>query len=750
MPIVFNTKTGEFHLHNASVSYILCVFENGYVGQLYFGPALASDQSYRHLYPFRFDGFSNKGGIFARFECPSYGNGDYRVPALTIVQEDGSSVIEPCYFSHRIYSGKEKIPELPATYVEDSAEADTLELDLVDKKSGAKITLFYSIFRDFPVVARHVCVHNGGNAKFTLTCAMSASLDLPDDNWELLTLTGAWARECHVNTRRLVPGTRASVASRYGESSHYANPFIALKRPETREGSGDVYGFSLVYSGNFLAETEVDPYGCLRVRIGINPEGFVWELPPGASFVTPEAVLAWSGAGLSGLSDAYHEFYRTRLARGEWRDKARPVLLNNWEGTYFKFTEERLLDIAKAAGDLGIELFVLDDGWFGKRDSDTCSLGDWKANAAKLPDGIGGLAKKIVTRGLKFGLWIEPEMVSEKSELFARHPDWAIGIPGRPRTEERHQYVLDFSRPEIVDYLFMVLSDLLGNADISYIKWDMNRALTEPFSLALAPSRQGEFFHRYCLGVYSLYERLITKFPHILFESCSGGGGRFDPGMLYYAPQAWTSDDSDAIERLKIQWGASLCYPLSSMGAHVSAVPNHQTGRMTPLATRAAVAFFGVFGYELDATNLSYEERAGISAQIAFYKKYRLLFQQGRFIRLKSPYEGNDVSWMVVAPDKSIAIVAVFRILSQPSSGLWNLALRGLDPAVTYAVSAWPSERGDPAEVNNTGRRGGDELMSAGLLFGDDEWFRPRPNDDQWFVARHGDFWSRIFVVKVI
>ena len=372
--------------------------------------------------------------------------------------------------------------------------------------------------------------------------------------------------------------------------------------PTTTEADGEAIGFSLVYSGNFIAEAEVDPFDTTRVRIGISPNTFSWTLEPGAAFTTPEAIVVHSDAGLGGMSDALHGLYRERLARGTWRDAPRPVLINNWEATYFEFDEAKLLGIATSARDLGVELFVLDDGWFGERDSDDSSLGDWVVDRRKLPDGLDGLGAKVEALGLRFGIWIEPEMVSERSRLFEAHPDWAVGVPGRPRTESRQQLVLDMSRPEIVDHLFGALSEVLASAPISYIKWDMNRTITEPFSPALPADRQGEFFHRYILGVYDLYARLTAAFPDILFESCASGGGRFDPGMLAFAPQAWTSDDTDAIERLRIQWGTSLAYPLSSMGAHVAAVPNHQTGRITPIATRAAVAFFGVFGYELDPT----------------------------------------------------------------------------------------------------------------------------------------------------
>lgn len=737
MSILYNPETREFHLRNDCVSYVLCIYENGYAGQLYFGKSLSEKNSYRHLYRSRFDGFSNGGGDFARFEYPSRGNGDYRIPAVSVVHEDGSTVLEPVYRAHRIYAGKKRIEGLPATYVESDGEAETLEIDLEDRVSHVVITLFYTIFAGLPVIARHARIGNEGEGSIRLLCAMSACLDLPDPSWEMLSLAGAWARECYVNVRPLAQGVQGTGSLR-GASGHHQNPFIVLKRPNADEGSGEAFGFSLVYSGNFTAECELDAYGVVRTRIGINEGNFNWKIGPGMSFETPEAVISWSGTGLGGLSDAYHSLYRNRLARGSWRDRPRPVLVNNWEGTYFDFTEKKILDIARASKELGAELFVLDDGWFGKRNDDTTSLGDWIANPDKLPGGIEGLARKVESLGLLFGLWIEPEMVSASSDLFGLHPDWAIGIPGRQRTEGRHQFVLDMSRPEIVDYLFGVLSRLFRSAPISYVKWDMNRNITEPFSLSLPPDRQGEFFHRYCLGLYSLYERLVSAFPEILFESCAGGGGRFDPGMLYYAPQGWISDDSDAVERLYIQWGASLCYPPCSMGAHVSAVPNHQTGRVTPFGTRAAVAFFGVFGYELDVTSLVPAEKALIVDQIAFYKKYRDLFRTGRFVRLVDPFAGNEAAWMVVSDDGTRAIVGYYRILAKPSPGLFRLPLRGLDSRRTYRVTVWPFGIGDAAETNNAGLRGGDELMQAGLLLGGDRWYEPK----------EGDFWSKLFILE--
>ncbi len=744
MAISWSPDTREFHLHNGLVSYVLRVHASGALGQVAFGAPLAADRSYAHLTPVEFAGFSNRIGEPIAFEYPTTGSGDYRAPALEVALADGSRVLDLRYASHRILAGKPAGAAgpgtLPATYVEAEDEADTLEVTLADASSGLSVVLSYSLFRDLPIVARSARIRNDGSDPIRLTTAMSAVLDLPDARWELVQLSGAWAREAHISTRRLRPG-RQSVGSDRGSSSHQHNPFIALRRPTTTEAEGEAYGFSLVYSGNFLAEAEVDPYDTTRVRLGISPNSFTWTLEPGRDFATPEAVLVYSSAGLGGLSDALHRLFRERLARGAWRDAPRPILLNSWEATYFDFDEEKLVAIATSAHDLGVELFVLDDGWFGARDNDTTSLGDWDVNRRKLPNGLAGVASRVEALGMRFGLWIEPEMVSERSRLFEAHPDWAIGIPGRPRTESRQQLVLDLSRSEIVDHLFAVLSDLLSSAPISYVKWDMNRTITEPYSPALPPDRQGEFFHRYILGVYDLYARLTAAFPDLLFESCAGGGGRFDPGLLAFAPQAWTSDDTDAVERLKIQWGTSLAYPLSAMAAHVAAVPNHQTSRVTPLTTRAAVAFFGVFGYELDPMALSADERRQVGDQTAFYKAHRELFQRGRFVRLRSPFEdaGNQTAWLTVAPDASAAVVGFYQVLNRPVPAADRLRLRGLDADKLYRVSGWPADD-DPLVRRNAGLRGGDELMAVGLSLGAD-----RHEADKW-----GDFRAWIFVLEAV
>lgn len=740
MPIDVDAGGREFHLHNGRISYIVGVHDNGALGQLYFGPALSAGRSYRHLVPVPWHGFNNRLGAPVALEYPTSGSGDYRVPAIVVGQPDGSTVLELAYVGHRITPGKPAITGLPATYVEADEEADTLEIDVADGPSGAVVTLLYTIFRDVPIVARSVRIRNAGPEALQLRCAMSLVLDLPDARWQLVHLGGTWARERHVRIRPLELG-RQSISSSRGASSHEHNPFVALRRSSTSEEHGEAIGAALVYSGNFLAEVEVEPFGTTRIRIGIDPETFGWRLEPGAEFVTPEAVIVYSDAGMGALSDALHRLFRERLARGSWRDRPRPVLVNSWEGTYFDFDAGRLLEMASVARDLGIELFVLDDGWFGERDDDTTSLGDWFVDRRKLPHGLDGLARSIEALGLRFGLWIEPEMVSRRSRLYEAHPDWVIGVPGRPQTEGRQQHVLDLGRSEVVDHLFGVLSDVLGSAPISYVKWDMNRSMTEPFSLALPPGRQGEFFHRYILGVYELYRRVTGAFPEVLFESCAGGGGRFDAGLLAYAPQAWTSDDTDAIERLRIQWGSSLAYPISSMGAHVSAVPNHQVGRITPLATRAAVAFFGVLGYELDTTALTGDERSEVAEQIAFYVAHRDVFQRGRFVRLRSPFEddGNATAWLSVSDDRRRAVAGFYQVLNRPAPGPDRLRLRALDPALRYRVSVWPAVDDGIARANAL-VRGGDELMSAGLIL----------DSDREEAAARGDFWARLFVFDAI
>jgi alpha-galactosidase len=729
----------QLHLTNGSVSYVMRVLQNDSLAHLYFGPALALNRSYAQLGPKSFSGFANRLDEPVPFEYPTGGTGDFRIPALIVEQSDGSSVLQLRYAGHSVRAGKSPLHLLPSTYVESDREADSVEVMLEDARSGIRAELLFTIFKELPVIARSARIHNGGSEPATLRCAMSASLDLPESEWRFLHLSGAWGRERHVIEGPLTRGQK-SIGSVRGASGHQHNPFLALCRPHTTEAAGECIGLSLVYSGNFLAEVEVDIFDTCRIRLGINPDAFYWRLEPGDTFVVPEAVLAHSSQGLDDLSDAFHRLYRKHLVRGVWRDQVRPVLINNWEATFFDFTEEKIVELAEAGRELGMELFVLDDGWFGNRNDDTSSLGDWTVNLRKLPSGIDGLARQIEALGMKFGIWVEPEMVSQHSALFEAHPDWAVGIPGRAKTESRNQYVLDFTRAEVVDHLCVTLSDLLSSAPITYVKWDMNRDITEPFSSTLPARRQGEFFHRYMLGVYELYARLTAAFPTILFESCAGGGGRFDPGLLAFAPLTWASDNTDPVERLKIQWGTSICYPLDSMAAHVSPVPNHQVGRVTPIDTRAAVAFFGVLGYEIDLTRLTDEERAAIRNEVAFYKEHRQLFQRGRLRRLLSPFgsDASDVAWMVVADDRSRAIVGHYRVLNRPNPWASRLRLRGLDSTRCYRVSPWPADR---SRIIDAGaQRGGDELMSARLVL----------EENRSSAALRGDFASSLFVLDAI
>ena len=738
MSIVYKKEAGEFHLYNGRISYLIQILKNGHLGQLYFGKRIRDRDSFAHLLelarrdmaPCVFEGDSTFSLEHIRQEYPSYGTGDMRTPAFTVTLPGGGFVTDFAYETHRIYPGKPNLGGLPATYVESDTEATTLEIDLRDAVLQAKLTLLYTIYEDLPVVTRSARFSCEGK-NFDLNSAMSLSLDLPDSDYNMIDLTGAWGRERWIEEHPLHTGIQ-SVYSIRGHSSHQFNPFLALKRKNADEQSGEVIGVSLVYSGNFLGQVEVDNFHVTRVTMGIHPMAFCWNLKKGETFQTPEAVLVYSDQGLNRMSQTFHRLYRTRLARGYWRDRPRPILINNWEATYMKFDEEKIVSLAAKAHGLGIELFVLDDGWFGHRNDDTTSLGDWFANPAKLPHGISGLADRVDALGMKFGLWFEPEMVSRDSELYRRHPDWMLATPGYRPCQGRNQYVLDLSRDEIVEYLAGCMTDLLQKAKISYVKWDMNRSLTDVYSEMSDSAGQGRVFHKYVLGVYRLYEILTARFPKILFESCCSGGGRFDPGMLYYAPQGWISDDTDAVERLKIQYGTSLVYPISCMGSHVSAVPNHQVFRNTPLETRAAVAYFGTFGYELDLIKLSGQEQETIKKQVAFMKENRSFLASGIFYRLLSPFEGSETAWMVVSEDRRRALVGYYRSLQPINMGYRRLKLAGLDPSFRYAVS------------DRSLTYYGDELMTVGFDISDTGNGPWTPQIDQ------GDYQSRIFVVEAL
>ena len=736
MPIIFHETSGEFHLYNDQISYIIHILQNNQLGNLYFGKRISDRESFSHLLrgelrPLAAYVYENDYSFSLQHtmqEYPSYGTTDFRYPAFEVMQENGSRVTCFEYRSHEIFHGKKKLKGLPATYVENDEEADTLEIKLFDEVMKTELVLSYTIYKDYSAIIRHARFLHEGDLPVTLTRAMSASLDLPDSRYEMLQLSGAWGRERHVNKRMLQQGIQGIYSMR-GTSSAEHNPFIALKRPGADEHVGEVIGFNLIYSGNHLEQVEVDTHDMTRVMLGIHPDTFEWRLQNGEEFQTPEAVIVYSENGLNAMSQTFHRLYRTRLAHGKWRDRVRPVLINNWEATEMAFTEEKILEIAKEGLEMGMELFVLDDGWFGNREDDKTGLGDWYVkNFKKLPEGITGLAEKIEKMGMKFGLWFEPEMVNKDSDLYRLHPDWILRTPGRRSSPTRNQYVLDFSRKEVVDYIYGLMEKVLNEAKISYVKWDMNRYITECFSAVKDGKGQGKVFHEYILGVYSLYERLTSRFPDVLFESCSSGGARFDPGILHYAPQTWTSDNTDAIERLKIQYGTSLVYPLSSMSAHVSQVPNQQVGRTTPIETRANVAYFGVFGYELDLSALSDEEKKKIKEQVTFYKAHRELLQTGFFYRISSPFENNITAWIIVSEDKSEAVAGFYKVLNSTNEGWKRYKLVGLAEDKKYMIN------GELQRVHF-----GDELMNIGIVV-----------DNSEFCGNGADFSSVVFHLSEI
>lgn len=739
MAIKFYEESGQFHLYNDEISYIFKILKNKQLGHLYYGKRLTDIPDYGYLAeesrrdmaacPTEEDNFFSLES--ARQEYPTYGNGDVRYGAYELLWENGSNITEFEYRTHKIYKGKEKLKGLPSTYVEDENEAETLEVTLKDRRKNVKIVLCYTIFKDVPVLTKNVRFSNDSDEKITLLSALTSCVDFPDKDYVMIDLAGAWSRERNIRERKLDYGVQ-SVHSMRGCSSHQFNPFFALKRENTDEFQGEIFGFSFVYSGNFLAQAEVDNYDVTRVLMGIHPSGFQWELLRGEEFQTPEVVMVYSDQGMNYMSQIYHKLYRTRLARGVWRDQTRPILINNWEATYFDFDEEKILAIAKRAREIGVELFVLDDGWFGHRDDSTSSLGDWYPHLGKLPNGVKGLAEKINALGMKFGIWIEPESVNRDSDLYRNHPDWVMGDLTRNISQSRNQLLLDFSKKEVVDSIYEMMAKIFREVPVSYVKWDMNRNMSEVFSNGNDKSYQGKVRHKYILGVYELYDRLTTEFPEILFESCASGGARFDPGILYYAPQGWASDNTDAIDRLKIQYGTSVVYPVSCIGSHVSASPNHQTFRNTSLQTRANVAYFGTFGYELDITKMTDEELDQMREQVVFMKLHRELIQKGTFYRLRSPFAGNETAWIIVSEDLKEALVGYYRVLQPSNAPFSRLKLQGIGRNIKYSV-------------NGEEEHFGDELMQIGIITSDyaaGVWKKGREGQ--------GDYMSKLYYLKAI
>ena len=707
--ISYCEKTGFFYLNTPSTEYVIRILPDGTVSHVYYGGRLSSEElSYYNLFRKRaFSPMCNMGTLVSSPDCipqeyPTFGRGDYRLPALEIEAADGRRVCELKYSSHKITAGKPKISGLPQTLA-GSEEADTLEIELEDPVAGVKVSLFYTAFSKLDLIARHTEIKNIGQNRLKINRAASASFDLwLGDNFELLNLHGAWAREFATERTPLHHGI-TSCDSRRGSTGHQQNPFIALVDKNADEDHGEVYALALVYSSDFSMSVERDQFNGLRIQAGINPLNFSWLLESGETFTAPEALLTYTDRGLTAMSHTFHATVRGYLGKSAAANKNRQIVINNWEAMYYDFDSDKLKRFIESCKGLGIDTFVLDDGWFGRRNTDRTSLGDWQINREKLPGGFEEITETCRKCGMKFGLWFEPEMVSEDSELFRSHPDWCIQSPERNIIKSRFQYVLDFSRREVVDEVYRRVLKILRENDISYVKWYMNRNITDNGSDSLPNDAQGEHSHRYILGVYSLMERLTSEFPNILFEGCSGGGGRFDFGILYYMPQIWTSDDSDALERLQIQYGNSMVYPTSSMAAHVSATPNHQTGRVTPFKTRGAVAMMCNFGYELNISALNIEEIEEIRRQTERRRRLAPLVEEGILYRLADPFSGNNFAWQLVSSDKSFSCAAFVQKLSVPNDPGFILKLKGLDPDRIY-------------NIEELGLRlHGDTLMKAGI-----------------------------------
>lgn len=703
MPILFDHQRQIFHLSNSQISYVIGIEKEKFITHRYFGKSLPFYAGSNELQ--RIDrGFATNPDPSDRtfslnalpLETSTQGTGDHRIGNYQIRRENGANVTSFSYKSYTISSGKPTLEGLPSLRGE---QAETLSILLVDEVQKLEMILNYTLYKDYPVVTRSVRFLNRGKEKVFIENAGSMLLDLPRTDFDMLTLNGSHTNEATIGRQALHEGIQKIESSR-GTSSPQHQPFLALMDSTTNEFQGEVYAFHLIYSGNFTAQVEVEQYGSSRVHLGIQPETFEWCLEPNASFQTPEAVISYSDAGLNGMSQTFHTLYQKELIPVQWKDQERPILLNTWEANYFDFHEADLLQQAEVAKDTGIELFVLDDGWFGQRNDDTSSLGDWFENREKLPQGIAGLAEKIQQKGLKFGLWFEPEMISENSRLFESHPDWALQVPDYPKTEGRRQLVLDLSQTVVQEYLIEMLDSYLSTGKIDYIKWDMNRHLTEVGSFAFPAYQQKEIYHRYVLGLYRVLEVITTKYPNCLFENCSSGGGRFDPGMMHYMAQTWTSDNTDALYRSKIQYGYSLLYPPIMMGAHVSPVPNHQVGRRTSLHTRGLIAMSGNFGYEMALTHLPADEQKEIREQITFYKKHRSLFQFGKFYRLQSADDFFATAWLFTNDEE--AIVIYFNGLARPAVPVKYLKTRYLEEQAIYKNTA-TGKLVSGAELNQAG-----------------------------------------------
>lgn len=727
--INFDEKNKVFHLHNNQISYLLSIEDGNTLAHLYFGKAIREyhgglryprlDRGFSGNLPGSLDRTFSKDSLPQEYSCA--GEMDFRTPATIVRQKDGSNATFLTYESYKIVQGKPNLEGLPHSWVKNKEEAATLIITVKDKYGDLKFDLLYTIYRDRPIIVRSVKVRNTGKDTLNLEKVSSMQMDFVDRNFDMITLPGAHAHERHMQRTRVNQGIHVYSSIR-GTSSHPMNPFVALVDKDTTEFAGDAYGFAFVYSGNHKFEIEKDPYSQTRVVIGINDYNFNWELQAKDSFQTPEVIMAYSDNGLNKMSQAFHSLIHDRIIRSKYKDQVRPILVNNWEATYFDFTEEKLKPIVDDAKDMGIEMFVLDDGWFGHRDDDNSSLGDWAVFKKKFPNGLDHFADYVHQQGLKFGLWFEPEMISVDSNLYKKHPDYLMHVPGRKPSPARNQYVLDLGREEVRNNIFEQMKKILDSGKIDYIKWDMNRHLSDVYEADLPANRQGEVYHRYVLGLYDLLEKIVDRYPDLLIEGCSGGGGRFDAGMAYYNPQIWASDDSDAIDRLSIQYGTSLVYPQSMMTSHVSVSPNEQNGRITPFKTRGIVAMWGDLGYELDLTKMNEKDRQSVKEQVKEYKKIRKVTQYGTFYRLKNAQTSNQCAWETVSRDKNEVVLSVVKVMASAQPDFTKPKLVGLDPNKPYEDQASHKVYG------------GDELMNLGI----------------YDPIEHGDFKAYMYHFKAV
>lgn len=719
--MAITVKDKIFNLETENTLYQMKVDRFGVLNHLWYGEKTDCCMDYLLDYPDA--GFS--GNIYEAENERTYslntlpqeystsGVGDFRISAISVTHEDGSNALDLRVREYQIKKGKYEIPGLPAVYAKED-EAETLEITLKDTATEAEVILKYGVFEKEDVITRSVVVKNSGKTPIVINKVHSMCLDIPYGDWEWMHFYGRHTMERQAGRVPVLHGISESSSSR-GTSSHHQNPAVLLCEKDCTETNGHCIGAALMYSGGFQAQVEKDQLEQVRLVMGIHPDTFEWTLEAGEAFYTPEVILSCSTTGFAKLSQNFHHIIRNHVCRGTYQLSSRPVLINNWEATYFDFNEEKILNIARQASKLGIDMMVLDDGWFGKRDDDCSGLGDWFVNEKKLNGGLKALVEKINAMGMKFGLWFEPEMVSEDSDLYRNHPDWAIQIPGRKPMRSRYQLVLDMSNPEVVDYLYGVMSAILRENHIEYVKWDMNRSISDWYTATLSRGRQMEMPHRYVLGLYELLEKLTSEFPDVLFEGCSGGGGRFDAGMMYYCPQIWCSDDTDAHERTFIQYGTSFFYPTSTVGSHVSAVPNHQTGRITSIETRGVVAMAGSFGYELDLNQLSEEEKTVVAKQVTHYKEYQSLIYNGDYYRLANPFEDGMSAWSWISEDKKTILVQGVLFRAKPNVLRKTLRLMGLEAKKNYKIAG-------TEEVYT-----GVALMSGGVLLqravGDDVSF---------------------------